>query len=489
MNEKKFEFMIHLTGDSLTPELTRSLEELVAPEGYVVEVQPVPDVDKYTAYEASMRASDAKYKIYLDERAVIVKKDFLFDLLAIFESDAKIGAVGTSGALELPTNGISYYADKRTDKSYSGEVAIIDGYLFATQYDLPWRYEDFQDDFFGGQAQCMEFKRAGYKLYVAAQDEPWIEAKEVTFASNEGSRKLFLAEYAKDFLPLVTVIIPTSDRPRQLKAALDSALNQTYSNIEIIISDNSTADDTEQLIKGYDDTRIKYLRNADFLGDYDNPAAEYVNWLMDGDVFYPNKIERMVEIYRANPDVSLVTSKRNVIDADGFVVDEAKAPFSISSKIDGDEAGRILFSNFSNYIGEPTTVLVCKKFLRDDDLHWSESPDLMTWCQLLTRGKLYFIDEVLSGSQAREDAEATSKAIEWARLIAAAWERATFLTTETELRTAILAWFELLAVKGLQVPLQKDYRGAEVEKLEKVFVAMAQALSNGYKIELPPVGA
>ena len=266
-------------------------------------------------------------------------------------------------------------------------------------------------------------------------------------------------------------------------------MNQTYRNIEIIISDNSTADDTEQLIKGYDDTRIKYLRNADFLGDYDNPAAEYVNWLMDGDVFYPNKIERMVEIYRANPDVSLVTSKRNVIDADGFVVDEATTPFSISSKIDGDEAGRILFSNFSNYIGEPTTVLVCKKFLRDDDLHWSESPDLMTWCQLLTRGKLYFIDEVLSGSQAREDAEATSKAIEWARLIAAAWERATFLTTETELRTAILAWFELLAVKGLQVPLQKDYRGAEVEKLEKVFVAMAQALSNGYKIELPPVGA
>lgn len=484
MNEKKFEFMIHLTGDSLTPELTRSLEELVAPEGYVVEVQPVPEVDKYVAYEASMRASDAKYKIYLDERAVIVKKDFLFDLLKIFESDDKIGAVGTSGAIELPSNGISYYADKRTDKDYAGEVAIIDGYFFATQYDLPWRYEDFQDDFFGGQAQCVEFKRAGYKLFVAAQDEPWISHEEVMFISNESSRKLFLDEYSKDLFPLVTVIIPTADNSRYFKEALDSALNQTYRNIEVIVSDDSTDDATEQLIKGYDDARIKYLRNAaDFVRDYDNPDAEYVNWLADGDQFYPTKLEQMVEVYRNNPDVSLVTSKRSIIDEYGDIVEEVNAPFSISSKVDGDEAGRILFSDFENYVGDSTTVLIRKKFLGDNE---NGAADISTWCRLLTQGKLYFICEALSACRAKEE-NAPLEAIRWAKLVKRAWEQKIFLATETDLRTAILAWFEFSALRGLKLPLQRDYHGAEVEALEKVFAAMALALSNGYQIELPPV--
>lgn len=508
MNEKKIEFMIHLTGDSLTPELTQSLEELVVPEGFVVEVQPVPDVDKYVAYEASMQASDAKYKIYLDERAVIVKKDFLIDLLAIFQSDAKIGAVGTSGAIELPTNGISYYAEKRTDSDYAGEVATIDGYLFATQYDLPWRYEDFHDNFFGGQAQCVEFKRAGYKLFVAAQVEPWLAHDEITFASDETSCQKFLDEYSADLLPLVTIIIPTFNRPKYFKEALDSALNQTYRNIEVVISDNSTDDATEQLVQSYTDKRIKYFRhkgfnahdNWNFARDYNNPAAEYVNWLMDDDFFYPTKIEKMVEVYRNNPDVSLVTSKRYYVDANGAIKGVFQTPFSTSTKVDGKEAGRILFSNFRNYIGEPTVVLIRKKFLRNNDLCWNDDErgffnlvDMSTWLQLLTQGNLYFIDEVLSCYRHHE--KIASKwiytpplvAAQWAKLIKVAWERKVFFRTEKELRASILAWFNYPALRGLQVPLEQDYHGKEVESLEKVFVAMSQALSNGYKIDLPPM--
>ncbi len=506
MNEKKFEFMIHLTDGNLTPELTRSLEELVAPEGYVVEVQPVTGDEKYLAYETAMRASDAKYKIYLDERAVIVKEDFLIDLLAIFQSDAQIGAVGTGGAIELPLNGISFYSDKHTDKNYSGEVAVIDGYLFATQYDLPWRHEEFRDGFFGGQAQCAEFKRAGYKLWGAAQVEPWLSHDEITFASDKASCRLFLDEYAKDFLPLVTVIIPTFNRPEYLREALESALNQTYRNIEVVISDNSTDDATERLVADYDDKRIKYFRhkgfdaheNWNFARSYNNPAAEYVNWLMDDDIFYSTKLEQMLEIYRANPDVSLVTSRRNIIDEYGQVLGEVNVPVKISEKIGGSEAGRLLFTEFKNYIGEPTTVLIRKKFLRDNDLCWDAADsgffnlaDISTWCQLLTQGDLYFIDEVLSAYRAHKGIASGWEytpplaAIQWARLIKQAWEQKAFLTTETELRTAILGWFELQAVRGLRLPLQNDYHGAEVETLEKYFVAMAQALSNGYKLELP----
>ena len=51
----------------------------------------------------------------------------------------------------------------------------------------------------------------------------------------------------KKYSPLVSVIIPTFNNPKYFKLALESALNQTYKNIEVVISDSSTNDDTEKL--------------------------------------------------------------------------------------------------------------------------------------------------------------------------------------------------------------------------------------------------
>ena len=52
-------------------------------------------------------------------------------------------------------------------------------------------------------------------------------------------------------LPLVSVLIPTKNRPQFFELALNSVLNQTYKNIEIIVSDESINDDTERLIQPY----------------------------------------------------------------------------------------------------------------------------------------------------------------------------------------------------------------------------------------------
>ena len=140
MDEKKFEIIIHATDERFLSRLIQSLEAVVVPENFSAEIQPVMGAEKYFAYDAAMRASDARYKIYLDERAVVTDENFLFELLRIFNSDGRIAAVCTSGALELSTHGISLLSAKRTPKNFRGEVEIVDGFFFATQYDLPWRH-------------------------------------------------------------------------------------------------------------------------------------------------------------------------------------------------------------------------------------------------------------------------------------------------------------------------------------------------------------
>jgi glycosyltransferase involved in cell wall biosynthesis len=72
-------------------------------------------------------------------------------------------------------------------------------------------------------------------------------------------------------LPLVTIGIPTYNRADgYLTEALESALNQTYENIEIVISDNASTDHTSELIKSYHDSRIRYYKHDENIGAHNN---------------------------------------------------------------------------------------------------------------------------------------------------------------------------------------------------------------------------
>lgn len=125
--------------------------------------------------------------------------------------------------------------------------------------------------------------------------------------------------------PLVSILLPTFDRPQFLEQALVSALNQTYSHIEIIICDNSQNDATEQVVNSYltspNGSKIKYVRNKTNIGPAANQQkcfrlakGEYMNYLMDDDLFHPRKIELMLPYLIGNPKIGLVTSLKQIIN-------------------------------------------------------------------------------------------------------------------------------------------------------------------------------
>ena len=62
-------------------------------------------------------------------------------------------------------------------------------------------------------------------------------------------------------MKLISVILPTYNREKLLKNAIYSVLNQTYSNLELIIIDDNSSDNTEILIKSFNDKRINYIKN------------------------------------------------------------------------------------------------------------------------------------------------------------------------------------------------------------------------------------
>lgn len=261
--------------------------------------------------------------------------------------------------------------------------------------------------------------------------------------------------------PLVSIVIPTYQRPEYFAMALESVLAQTYKKLDIFITDNSHNEDTKNIIQKYlGDERIHYEHHPDFdaVGnwqrafDYNNPQAEYVNFLMDDDVFMPHKIKTMLDLYNSNTGISLVTSYRELIDSEGNLLPEQEWNRRLSDRpvrYSGKEVGKGILLYMKNDIGEPTTVLVCKKYLKDNYYGWNKLPidrrisDFPCWLHLLTQGDMIYWPEPLSfmrihdGQQQRSVECQYAGFLCWAEEIMYAWKQRKFFDTVEEYRQAL----------------------------------------------------
>ena len=114
--------------------------------------------------------------------------------------------------------------------------------------------------------------------------------------------------------PRVSFIVPCYRLAHLLPECIDSILMQTYADLEVIIMDDCSPDNTEEIAHSYDDPRVKYIRNEQNLGHLSNynkgialSAGKYV-WLISADdrLRFPYVLERYVQLLEAHPDVGYV---------------------------------------------------------------------------------------------------------------------------------------------------------------------------------------
>ncbi len=124
--------------------------------------------------------------------------------------------------------------------------------------------------------------------------------------------------------PKVSVIIPTYNRANFLIQALDSVLVQTYKNLEIVVVDDGSTDDTKRRITPYvEKYGVKYiyqenqgLPSARNTGIF-NSSGTYISVLDDDDLLYPYTVKRQLEELENHPDYGMVYSDAMVIDEEG----------------------------------------------------------------------------------------------------------------------------------------------------------------------------
>ena len=165
------------------------INDLKIPDGYVVDHIIIHNAISMTSgYNKAMNSSDAKYKIYLHQDVFILNKNFLYDLLTYFK-DPSVGMIGIVGSPDFPKNCVMWYGYRigifysnsiysssynEFQKIYSpSQVEAVDGFLMATQYDIPWREDIFTGWDFYDISQCFEFRKAGYNIIIPPSDTPW----------------------------------------------------------------------------------------------------------------------------------------------------------------------------------------------------------------------------------------------------------------------------------------------------------------------------
>jgi len=122
--------------------------------------------------------------------------------------------------------------------------------------------------------------------------------------------------------PLVSVIVPTYNRSDFVAEAVQSVLNQTYENIETIVVDDGSTDNTREVLEKYQD-KINYIyqqrsgrskaRNEGFR----HSRGDYIAFLDSDDLWFPTKIEKQVEVLSTKADVGLVYVGVQLVDAKG----------------------------------------------------------------------------------------------------------------------------------------------------------------------------
>lgn len=165
-------------------------------------------------------------------------------------------------------------------------------------------------------------------------------------------------------IPRVTVIIPCYNREQFIRQTVDSALSQTYPNLEVVVVDDGSMDRTRKILDEYSD-RIRILEHPGRVNKGQSASinlatrstdSEYVAILDSDDVWAPTKIEKQAEILEKFKEVGLVY-------VNGFAIDHTgKRLYKLigSHRKNPGDAERVLLEY---YIGPPSSWLVRKSIL------------------------------------------------------------------------------------------------------------------------------
>ncbi|MGH2354710.1 MAG: glycosyltransferase family 2 protein [Chloroflexota bacterium] len=226
------------------------------------------------------------------------------------------------------------------------------------------------------------------------------------------------AERVNTAHPHVSVCIPTYNRSGYLRAALDSALAQTYRDFELLVVDNGSTDDTAAVVAGYaaQDRRVCYRRNPRNLGVVGNwnrclalAQGAYIALLHDDDLWLPTTLQTLVGALDAHPAAGFAYGVAEEIDDTGRPVGLRR-----SRGGDGLLAPAVAFAHLLafNSVPPPAVLVRATAYATAGpyDPTIGSAIDWEMWLRLASRYPVVYVDRVVAKYRLTE--ESVTKCVE-----------------------------------------------------------------------------
>ncbi|MGC4057597.1 MAG: glycosyltransferase family A protein [Chitinophagaceae bacterium] len=196
--------------------------------------------------------------------------------------------------------------------------------------------------------------------------------------------------------PYFSIVVPTYNRAALIGKTLRSLLDQSYDNYEIIVVDDGSTDNTEEVVRSFDHPRLRYFKkqNAERAAARNYGASkaegEFVNFFDSDDLALPDHLSVAAQLLQEHPEANWFHLGYEWADPDGVV-------FRSVNRFQGDTLNNLMAS------GNPLScngVFVRREVLKqhpfNEDRALSASEDYELWCRLTARYPLYYSNKVTS---------------------------------------------------------------------------------------------
>jgi GT2 family glycosyltransferase len=205
--------------------------------------------------------------------------------------------------------------------------------------------------------------------------------------------------------PKVSICIPTYNGEQFIHQAIMSVLNQTLSNFELIVSDDSSSDNTREIVTGISDPRLRFVANENRLGLVGNwnrcidlATAPYLCIFHQDDVMQLSYLQRALSVLDQLPSTNFVFSDIKLINEAGQVIGGHWTPVlpAADTVYAGNAFCQLLFS--AGNLVPCSTVTMRGSCLRDwgyFNARLRYTPDLEMWLRLSLHGDVAYLAEPL----------------------------------------------------------------------------------------------
>ncbi len=215
-------------------------------------------------------------------------------------------------------------------------------------------------------------------------------------------------------MPKVSIIIPSFNHEQFVAETIQSVLDQTYQDFEIVITDDGSTDSTVDIIKTFADRRIKLFCFQQNQGAsraanncIDHSSGEYIAMLSSDDAFYPEKLEKQVEFLEKHTEIGAVFSQAEIINEQGGLLEKEDHFYQtafLQENRNRFEWLRYFFFN-GNCLCHPSALIrrQCYEHVGQYKEYYAQLPDLDFWTRLCSHYDIHIIPEKLIKFRVRDN--------------------------------------------------------------------------------------